>query len=161
MGNTHSPSRHLWYRILEMILLRNEDLSGQFLIYRLALELSEPDRILYLAFPVTVQQAFFQHKLAQLSVKRYQIKRLIYKTTIAIAHRLSTIRHDADFILELEYFLFPALVCRDEAVPVRTMGRYFLYSLAIWASLRVLSRNRSACPMVVLSGDHRALGFPI
>jgi hypothetical protein len=51
---------------------------GQFLNYRLALELSEPDRILYLAVPVTVHQAFFQREFAQLSVERYQIKRLIY-----------------------------------------------------------------------------------
>jgi hypothetical protein len=51
---------------------------GQFLNYRLALELSEPDRSLYLAIPVTVHQAFFQREFAQLSVERYQIKRLIY-----------------------------------------------------------------------------------
>lgn len=51
---------------------------GQFLNYRLALELSEPDRILYLAIPVVVHQAFFQREFAQLSVERYQIKRLIY-----------------------------------------------------------------------------------
>jgi hypothetical protein len=51
---------------------------GQFLNYRLALELSEPDRILYLAVPVVVHQAFFQREFAQLSVERYQIKRLVY-----------------------------------------------------------------------------------
>jgi hypothetical protein len=51
---------------------------GQFLNYRLALELSEPDRNLFLAVPVTVHQAFFQREFAQLSVERYQIKRLIY-----------------------------------------------------------------------------------
>ncbi|MFN6558486.1 MAG: XisH family protein [Nostoc sp. ChiSLP01] len=51
---------------------------GQFLNYRLALELSEPDRILYLAVPVAVHQAFFQREFTQLSVERYQIKRLIY-----------------------------------------------------------------------------------
>lgn len=51
---------------------------GQFLNYRLALELSEPDRTLYLAIPVAVHQAFFQREFAQLSVERYQIKRVIY-----------------------------------------------------------------------------------
>jgi hypothetical protein len=51
---------------------------GQFLNYRLALELSEPDRTLYLAIPVIVHQSFFQREFAQLSVERYQIKRLIY-----------------------------------------------------------------------------------
>lgn len=51
---------------------------GQFLNYRLALELSEPDRSLYLAIPAAVHQAFFQREFAQLSVERYQIRRLIY-----------------------------------------------------------------------------------
>lgn len=51
---------------------------GQFLNYRLALELTEPDRTLYLAIPVAVHQAFFQREFAQLSVERYQIKRIIY-----------------------------------------------------------------------------------
>jgi hypothetical protein len=51
---------------------------GQFLNYRLALELSEPDRTLYLAVPVSTHQAFFQREFAQLSVERYQMKRLIY-----------------------------------------------------------------------------------
>ncbi len=51
---------------------------GQFLNYRLALELSEHNRTLYLAIPITVHQAFFQREFVQLSVERYQIKRLIY-----------------------------------------------------------------------------------
>ncbi|MFN6540865.1 MAG: element excision factor XisH family protein [Nostoc sp. EkiNYC01] len=51
---------------------------GQFLNYRLALELSEPDRTLHLAIPVAFYQAFFQREFAQLSVERYQIKRVIY-----------------------------------------------------------------------------------
>jgi hypothetical protein len=51
---------------------------GQFLNYRLALELKEPDRRLYLAIPVAVQESFFQREFAQISVERYQINRLIY-----------------------------------------------------------------------------------
>ncbi|PSB30349.1 fatty-acid oxidation protein subunit alpha [filamentous cyanobacterium Phorm 46] len=51
---------------------------GQFLNYRLALEISQPDRILYLAIPVRTYESFFQRQFAQLSVERYQIKRLIY-----------------------------------------------------------------------------------
>jgi hypothetical protein len=51
---------------------------GQFLNYRLALEISQPDRILYLAIPVRTYESFFQREFAQLSVERYQIKRLIY-----------------------------------------------------------------------------------
>lgn len=51
---------------------------GQFLNYRLALELSDPDRILYLAVPVAVHEAFFQREFLQISVERYQIHRIIY-----------------------------------------------------------------------------------
>ncbi|GAA6621325.1 XisH family protein [Scytonema sp. NUACC26] len=52
---------------------------GQFLNYRLALELNEPDRRLYLAVPIRVYQAFFQREFAQLSVERYQLKLIIYE----------------------------------------------------------------------------------
>jgi hypothetical protein len=55
---------------------------GQFLNYRLALELSEPDRILYLAVPAIAHESFFQREFAQLSIERYQIKRIIYDPTI-------------------------------------------------------------------------------
>lgn len=51
---------------------------GQFLNYRLALELSDPDRKLYLAVPATVHEAFFQREFLQISVERYQIYRIIY-----------------------------------------------------------------------------------
>jgi XisH protein len=51
---------------------------GQFLNYRLALEINEPDRTLYLAIPLTVYDAFFQREFAQLSVERYEIKRIVY-----------------------------------------------------------------------------------
>ena len=51
---------------------------GQFLNYRLALELSDPDRKLYPAVPVAVHEAFFQREFLQISVERYQIYRIIY-----------------------------------------------------------------------------------
>jgi XisH protein len=51
---------------------------GQFLNYRLALEINEPERTLYLAIPINVYEAFFQREFAQLSVERYQIKRIVY-----------------------------------------------------------------------------------
>ncbi|MBW4670055.1 MAG: XisH family protein [Cyanomargarita calcarea GSE-NOS-MK-12-04C] len=51
---------------------------GQFLNYRLALEINEPDRDLYLAIPLIAYEAFFQREFAQLSVERYQIKRIVY-----------------------------------------------------------------------------------
>ena len=51
---------------------------GQFLNYRLALEVSDPERILYLAIPVIAYEAFFKREFAQMSVERYQIKQIIY-----------------------------------------------------------------------------------
>ena len=51
---------------------------GQFLNYRLALEISDPTRVLYLALPVVVYEAFFKREFAQLSLERYQIKQIIY-----------------------------------------------------------------------------------
>ncbi len=51
---------------------------GQFLNYRLALEIKEPDRQLYLAVPVAVHEAFFQREFLQISVERYQVNRIVY-----------------------------------------------------------------------------------
>jgi XisH protein len=52
---------------------------GQFLNYRLALEISEPERTLYLAVPMSVHETFFQREFVQISVERYGIKRIIYE----------------------------------------------------------------------------------
>ena len=46
--------------------------------YRLAPEVSDPERILYLAVPVIAYEAFFKREFAQMSVERYQIKQIIY-----------------------------------------------------------------------------------
>ena len=51
---------------------------GQFLNYRLALELKEPDRILYMAVPVAIHEAFFQREFLQISVERHQVNRIVY-----------------------------------------------------------------------------------
>ena len=51
---------------------------GQFLNYRLALELNEPDRILYMAVPVAIHEAFFQREFLQISVERHQVNRIVY-----------------------------------------------------------------------------------
>ncbi|XWK89398.1 MAG: XisH family protein [Phormidium sp.] len=51
---------------------------GQFLNYRLALEISDPTRILYLAVPIGIYESFFKREFAQISVERYQIKQIIY-----------------------------------------------------------------------------------
>ena len=50
----------------------------QFLNYRLALEISDPTRILYLAVPVVAYETFFKREFAQISLERYQIKQIIY-----------------------------------------------------------------------------------
>ncbi|NJL56049.1 fatty-acid oxidation protein subunit alpha [bacterium] len=51
---------------------------GQFLNYRLALKMTEPDRILYLAVPVDVFDTFFQERFAQASIKEYNLRILVY-----------------------------------------------------------------------------------
>ncbi|NEP80400.1 MAG: hypothetical protein F6K17_31780 [Okeania sp. SIO3C4] len=51
---------------------------GQFLNYRLALEISHPTRILYLAIPVVAYDTFFKREFAQISLERYEIKLIIY-----------------------------------------------------------------------------------
>jgi len=51
---------------------------GQFLNYRLALEIGDPTRILYLAVPVVAYETFFKREFTQISLERYQIKQIIY-----------------------------------------------------------------------------------
>jgi hypothetical protein len=52
---------------------------GQFLNYRLALQMSEPDRKLYLAVPFDTFDTFFQERFVQESVKLYQLKLVVYE----------------------------------------------------------------------------------
>ena len=51
---------------------------GQFLNYRVALKVREPDRVLFLAVPLKVYRSFFTGELAQLSIPEYNIKLLIF-----------------------------------------------------------------------------------
>jgi hypothetical protein len=53
---------------------------GQFLNYRDALELVEPDRHLYLGVRVAVYESFFQRRFITAAVKRYQLRLIIYDT---------------------------------------------------------------------------------
>lgn len=55
---------------------------GQFLNYRLVLEETEPERILYLAVPLEAYDSFFQRDLPKASVKKYQIKLIIYNSIV-------------------------------------------------------------------------------
>lgn len=54
---------------------------GQFLSYRLALESTAPERILYLAVPVDVYQTFFQYEFTQTAIQRYQVLIIVYDPT--------------------------------------------------------------------------------
>ena len=55
---------------------------GQFLNYKLMLEVKAPERELYLAVPVEIYASFFQSRFAQISIERYQLKLIIYNPTI-------------------------------------------------------------------------------
>ena len=51
---------------------------GQFLNYRLVLEETEPERILYLAVPLSAYDSFFYRDLPQAAIKKYQVKLIVY-----------------------------------------------------------------------------------
>ncbi|MBW4448618.1 MAG: XisH family protein [Spirirestis rafaelensis WJT71-NPBG6] len=51
---------------------------GQFLSYRLALEATEPERVLYLAVPVDAYRTFFQLEFTQIAVQKYQVLLVVY-----------------------------------------------------------------------------------
>lgn len=51
---------------------------GQFLNYRLALQMREPDRVLYLAVPIDTFESFFQELFVREAVKVYQVKLVVY-----------------------------------------------------------------------------------
>ncbi|MGM3304381.1 XisH family protein [Anabaena sp. WFMT] len=51
---------------------------GQFLNYRLALQMKESDRILYLAVPSDTFESFFQELFIQEAIKLYQVKLIIH-----------------------------------------------------------------------------------
>jgi XisH protein len=51
---------------------------GQFLSYRLGLEETEPERLLYLAVPVDAYRTFFQLEFTQTAIKKYQVLLVVY-----------------------------------------------------------------------------------
>jgi XisH protein len=51
---------------------------GQFLNYRLALQMREPVRTLYLAVPIDTFDSFFQETFIQEAIKLYQVKLIVY-----------------------------------------------------------------------------------
>jgi hypothetical protein len=51
---------------------------GQFLKYQLALEETQPDRLLYLAFPFDTYRDFFTLELPRSLIQRYQVRLIVY-----------------------------------------------------------------------------------
>ncbi len=51
---------------------------GQFLNYRVALQSSEPERVLYLAIPLETYKSLFSRDLPLASIKTYQVKLIVY-----------------------------------------------------------------------------------
>ncbi len=51
---------------------------GQFINYRTALKLKDPDRKLFLAIPETAYDSFFQKEFPRLIIQEYQIELLVY-----------------------------------------------------------------------------------
>ncbi|NEP15004.1 MAG: fatty-acid oxidation protein subunit alpha [Symploca sp. SIO2C1] len=60
---------------------------GQFLNYRLVLEKSEPERILYLAVPLAAYESFFWRDLPQASLQLYQVKLIVYDPQKEAIHK--------------------------------------------------------------------------
>ncbi len=52
---------------------------GQFLNYKIMLEVNEPARQLYLAVPLETYETFFQSQFAQVAVARHQLKLIVYE----------------------------------------------------------------------------------
>jgi hypothetical protein len=52
---------------------------GQFLNYRMMLEINEPERLLYLAVPLETYQTFFQSRFARAARTRHQLKLIVYE----------------------------------------------------------------------------------
>ncbi|KAB8332664.1 fatty-acid oxidation protein subunit alpha [Scytonema tolypothrichoides VB-61278] len=51
---------------------------GQYFNYRLILELNEKEHTLYLGVPIAAYESFFQRDLPKASVKKYQVKLIVY-----------------------------------------------------------------------------------
>ena len=48
--------------------------------YRIALKAEEPERMLYLAVPNDIYQTFFKLEFAQVAMRDYQLKLIVYQT---------------------------------------------------------------------------------
>ncbi|NJM48959.1 MAG: fatty-acid oxidation protein subunit alpha [Alkalinema sp. RU_4_3] len=59
---------------------------GQYLCYRLALKLSEPERRLYLAVPLNSYEKFFQTKFAEAVIAEFSISLIVYNINDEVIH---------------------------------------------------------------------------
>ncbi|MDX2230549.1 MAG: XisH family protein [Leptolyngbyaceae cyanobacterium bins.349] len=55
---------------------------GQFLNYRIMLEVKEPERQLYLAVPLDTYDTFFQSPFTQFVAERYHLRLIVYDPVI-------------------------------------------------------------------------------
>jgi len=55
---------------------------GQFINYRYALEVQEPDRVLYLAVPLNAYSDFFTKSFIQSVIQRSQVNLLVYDVEV-------------------------------------------------------------------------------
>ena len=46
---------------------------GQFLSYRLAVQMTEPQRVLYLAVPIDIFNTFFQERFTKAAIRKYAL----------------------------------------------------------------------------------------
>lgn len=51
---------------------------GQFFNYQIALEIQEPERVLYLAVPLATYSSFFALQFIQIVIQRSQLKLIVY-----------------------------------------------------------------------------------
>jgi hypothetical protein len=54
---------------------------GQFLNYRKLLELTDPERVLYLAVPLETERTFFSADFPRMMLEEYNIKIVVYNPT--------------------------------------------------------------------------------
>ncbi|MEY2914956.1 MAG: hypothetical protein RLZZ184_4265 [Cyanobacteriota bacterium] len=57
---------------------------GQFLNYQIILEETQSERVLYLAVPNDTYISFFQTRLAQIAVEKYNIKIIVYDPIVEV-----------------------------------------------------------------------------
>ncbi|MBR8831591.1 MAG: hypothetical protein N5P05_003077 [Chroococcopsis gigantea SAG 12.99] len=58
---------------------------GQFLNYRIALEISdEPERVLYLAVPIDTYRMFLRFEPAKTAIERYQVRLIVYNPKLEV-----------------------------------------------------------------------------